>query len=266
VILSLPRLTRGTVSPSNCAQASQDKHKQQTTMVHSIAAWVVVAVVLATAPVPVGAQSLSSPTRGPGPGPPPTRLTVAPQRAGPTYACGGSFQAWLTSTSGSATCSGVPFINQTFLGGVCGSYTESDGGTEFGFALSNGGMCLGFNTSQRCQAAVSNLPSIISTAHLDQYVSLGGSEQCFLRQSSCARYSNVTATAIPQCGAAPNPTPGWMCAPADFTPAAPIRDTTSGATCATMQAAFVGADLYGFSSLCDVVPDATDVFTWSRDR
>jgi hypothetical protein len=198
----------------------------------------------------------------PAPTPPPT---VAPPRAGPTYPCGGSFQAWRTSTTGGATCAGVPFINQTLVGGVCGSYNDTDRGTEFGFALSNGGMCLGFNTSQRCQDAVGNLSSIRSTAPADQYVSFGddGAGQCFLRQSSCARYDNLGAAVIitPQCGAAPNPTPGSMCAnPAHFTPAAPIRDT-SGATCATMQAAFVAADLYGFSSLCDVVPDA-DGFTW----
>jgi hypothetical protein len=51
-----------------------------------------------------------------------------------------------------------------------------------------------------------------------------------------------------------------MCAdPAHFTPTAQMQN---GATCATMQASFIHADLYGFSTLCDVVPDANDGFTW----
>jgi hypothetical protein len=207
----------------------------------------------------------------PAPTPPPT---VAPPRVGPTYPCGGSFQAWRISTAGGETCSGVPFVDATLLGGVCGSYNGTDQPIEYGFTLSNGGACLSFVTSQSCNAAVRNLQSILSTAPADQFVSLGGSGagRCFLQQATCARYTNigVHATITPQCGAAPSASPVAASPSPTLAPTlSPVAsksskdssgsgnlgasDTVAFTIVAFLVVIFIGIAVYGYQSHTSIV-------------
>jgi hypothetical protein len=203
----------------------------------------------------------------PAPTPPPT---VAIPRVGPTYACGGSIQGWRTSTAGGATCTGVPFINETLLGGVCGSYNGTDR-TEYGFTLSNGGACVSFYTLQSCNAAVSNLSLILSTASAD-LVSLGsdGAGNCFLRQTGtgCASYpsSGLSVTMTPQCSTTASPTLAPTLSPASTSSnsgssgtGTHLSETVAIIIAVTLVIVFIGIAVYGYQRHASIVKNRDEV-------
>lgn len=202
----------------------------------------------------VGLATCGSIAPSPPPSPPPPRV-------GPTYACGGNFSVYGITSPGGLQCRGTPFVNTTFSGGVCGSYDE-DNATQYGFTISNGGMCSGFTSFTRCMAAANNVGSLVTGTPLSNFAPGEPSAQCFLQQDACARYSlvgGVTLRTTTACGPAPNPTVGSMCAtPTDYTPNANVL----AITCATMQAYMLQNDVYGHPSLCPALVPNEDSLVW----